>query len=126
MSFRNAVVAVMIQVEVSAAASLAMATGAGHNQVFAQAVGQHGEHLQGPHFDPTQGDGLQPHNPQAPPQQVDGPSAYFGPTQGDGLQPRRPGAVSRQVGRAPAYFGSTQGDGLQPHALDRGPPQPGR
>ncbi len=91
--------------------------------VLAQTAGQRG---QDPHFDPTRGDGPQPHNPNAARTQAGGAPAHFDPPRGDGPQPHRPGAVSGQAGDgAPAHFDPPGGDGLQPHARGRGAPPPG-
>ena len=91
-------------------------------QTLAQAAGQRNSP---PHFDPTRGDGPQPHNPNPGSMHSSGAPAHFDPPRGDGPQPHRPGAVPGQSGAA-VHFDGTQGGGQQPHARDRGAPQPGR
>ena len=111
----------------SAAAAPAVAGDAvDRGPVLAQAAGAREQAPQGPHFDPTQGGGQQPHNPNAAPSQAGGPPAHFDSTQGGGQQPHRPGASGQAGSGAPAHFDSTQGGGQQPHVPDRGPPAPGR
>lgn len=131
MSIPDALLCVAIAAGIAAVAPPAIADGvaggvAGRDLVLAQAAGEREQRPQSPHFDPTQGGGLQPHNPKAAPTQPPGGApAHFDPPRGDGQQPHRPGAQPGQAGSGgpAAHFDPpSQGGGQQPHVPGRGPP----
>ena len=131
MTVPTALLGVAIAMGISVMAPPAIADSvADRNLVLAQAAGQREQRPQGPHFDPTQGGGQQPHNPNAAPAQSGGPPAHFDPTQGGGQQPHRPdaapgrrGANRTDSGPAAHFDPPSQGGGQQPHVPGRGPPQ---
>ncbi|MBL6080785.1 hypothetical protein JMJ56_22475 [Belnapia sp. T18] len=123
MKLRNALAAALLLTATGALPALAD-DDAGRPRILAQAASQRDR---APHFDPTRGDGPQPHNPSATSNHSGGAAAHFDAPRGDGPQPHRPDGVATQSpSGAPAHFDATQGGGQQPHAPGRGAPQPGR